>query len=114
MWTKLRNVVRGVAQFRQTQNHASSKNGAAIASTGGSRMGFLARLSSYRCVWLILFFFFLFPLPPSDASPESTDDLSHGSAHSSRDVNGDEHNEDAADSPSNTGTGSLLETALVF
>ncbi|XP_037531719.1 DENN domain-containing protein 4C [Nematolebias whitei] len=71
MWTKLRNVVRGVAQFRQTQNYTSSKNGAEIVST--------------------------------DASPESIDDLSHGSAHSSREVNGEEHNEDAADSYSNTG-----------
>ncbi|XP_017269921.1 DENN domain-containing protein 4C isoform X2 [Kryptolebias marmoratus] len=67
MWTKLRNVVRGVAQFKQTQNHTSSKKGAATATTEGA------------------------------------DNLSHGSAHSSSEVNSEEHNEDTADSHCNAG-----------
>uniref|UniRef100_UPI003AAF386A DENN domain-containing protein 4C isoform X3 n=1 Tax=Centroberyx gerrardi TaxID=166262 RepID=UPI003AAF386A len=64
MWTKLRNVLRGVAQFKQALDRTPSTKGPTItgtaASTGGSAV--------------------------SDG-----DRLSHGSADSSSEVNGEEH-----------------------
>uniref|UniRef100_A0A667Z4Q7 DENN domain containing 4C n=1 Tax=Myripristis murdjan TaxID=586833 RepID=A0A667Z4Q7_9TELE len=85
MWTKLRNVVRGVAQFKQALNPSS---------TGGG-------------------------LVVSDA-----DRLSHGSADSSSEVNGEEHTlfarslviADSKDSHCSTGTDSskLLGTGDLF
>ncbi|XP_047241644.1 DENN domain-containing protein 4C isoform X2 [Girardinichthys multiradiatus] len=76
MWTKLRNVVRGVAQFKQIQTHTSSQmKTPTITTTGASGEGSVA----------------------TDA-----DNVSHGSAHSSSEVNGEEPNEDTAES-CNTG-----------
>lgn len=84
MWTKLRNVLRGVAQFKQALDRTSSKKGptpsATVASKGGS------------------------------AVPDA-DRLSHGSADSSSEVNGEEHNlfahshsmEDTTDNHCNAG-----------
>ncbi|KAF7669009.1 hypothetical protein LDENG_00264010 [Lucifuga dentata] len=63
MWTKLRNVLRGVAQFKQALTRTSTKKGPSkttrTASVGGSA---------------------------------EVDRLSHGSADSSSDINGQEHN----------------------
>ncbi|XP_028330042.1 DENN domain-containing protein 4C isoform X2 [Gouania willdenowi] len=81
MWTKLRNVLRGVAQFKQPLTRSSPQK------TG-------------------------VPRTPIGASASSdTDRLSHGSADSSSEVNGDQHNlfgpsgetVDAVDSHSSTG-----------
>ncbi|XP_029931709.1 DENN domain-containing protein 4C isoform X2 [Myripristis murdjan] len=65
MWTKLRNVVRGVAQFKQALNRSPSTKGPAVTPTTSSTGGGLV---------------------VSDA-----DRLSHGSADSSSEVNGEEH-----------------------
>uniref|UniRef100_A0A1A8J609 DENN/MADD domain containing 4C n=2 Tax=Nothobranchius TaxID=28779 RepID=A0A1A8J609_NOTKU len=72
MWTKLRNVVRGVAQFKQTQIQTPST----IVTTDAS---------------------------VKESVATDVDDLSHGSAHSSSEVIGEEHNEDASDGHCNTG-----------
>ncbi|XP_014883978.1 DENN domain-containing protein 4C isoform X2 [Poecilia latipinna] len=77
MWTKLRNVVRGVAQFKQVQNHTSSKKKTPTITTTAA--------------------------PGEESGATDADNLSHGSAHSSSEVNGEEHNEDTADG-CNTGT----------
>ncbi|XP_015229333.1 PREDICTED: DENN domain-containing protein 4C isoform X1 [Cyprinodon variegatus] len=70
MWTKLRNVVRGVAQFKQVQNQRSSKKKTPTTTTTAASEELVA----------------------TDA-----DNLSHGSAHSSSEVNGAEPNEDTAE-----------------
>lgn len=75
MWTKLRNVVRGVAQFKQIQTRAPSEKTPKITTTAA---------------------------PGEESVATDGDNLSHGSAHSSSEVNGDEPNEDTADS-CNTG-----------
>lgn len=75
MWTKLRNVVRGVAQFKQIQTRTPSKKTPKITTTAA---------------------------PGEESVATDGDNLSHGSAHSSSEVNGDEPNEDTADS-CNTG-----------
>ncbi|XP_033465563.2 DENN domain-containing protein 4C isoform X1 [Epinephelus lanceolatus] len=80
MWTKLRNVLRGVAQFKHALHQTSSEKGPTLSTTAAS--------------------------PVSDA-----DRLSHGSADSSSEVNGEEHNlfahshgmEDTADNHCSTG-----------
>ncbi|KAK2899710.1 DENN domain-containing protein 4C isoform X1 [Channa argus] len=84
MWTKLRNVLRGVAQFKQALHHRSSKKrptqSATAASVGGSAVS-------------------------------DTDRLSHGSADSTSEVNGEEHDvfvdtqsmEDTTDNHCSTG-----------
>uniref|UniRef100_A0A8D3E7F1 DENN domain-containing protein 4C n=1 Tax=Scophthalmus maximus TaxID=52904 RepID=A0A8D3E7F1_SCOMX len=80
MWTKLRNVVRGVAQFKHAVGQTASKEGSTLSATGGSAV--------------------------NDA-----DRLSHGSADSSNEVNGEDHNlfppadgmEDATDNHCSTG-----------
>nr|XP_020444523.1 DENN domain-containing protein 4C isoform X2 [Monopterus albus] len=61
MWTKVRNVLRGVAQFKHALHRTSSKKGPTLGTTGGSAV-------------------------------TDTDHLSHGSADSSSEVNGEEHN----------------------
>lgn len=35
MWTKLRNVLRGVAQFKHALNRTASKKGPTLSATGG-------------------------------------------------------------------------------
>ncbi|KAI3376500.1 hypothetical protein L3Q82_016952 [Scortum barcoo] len=85
MWTKLRNVLRGVAQFKQALDRTSSKKGPTHSSTTASSIGGTAVTDSDR--------------------------LSHGSADSSSEVNGEEHNlfahsdgmEDTADNHCTTG-----------
>uniref|UniRef100_A0A7N8X7V5 DENN/MADD domain containing 4C n=1 Tax=Mastacembelus armatus TaxID=205130 RepID=A0A7N8X7V5_9TELE len=59
MWTKVRNVLRGVTQFKHALHRTSSKKEATLSTTGGI---------------------------------SDTDRLSHGSAESSSEVNGEEHN----------------------
>uniref|UniRef100_A0A3Q3QTP5 UDENN domain-containing protein n=1 Tax=Monopterus albus TaxID=43700 RepID=A0A3Q3QTP5_MONAL len=83
MWTKVRNVLRGVAQFKHALHRTSSKKGPTLGTTGGSAV-------------------------------TDTDHLSHGSADSSSEVNGEEHNlfahshsmGDATDNHCSTGTDS--------
>ncbi|XP_069026351.1 DENN domain-containing protein 4C isoform X1 [Embiotoca jacksoni] len=65
MWTKLRNVLRGVAQFKQALNHTSPKKGSTLTPTASSVSG---------------------------STVTDADRLSHGSADSSSEVNGEEHN----------------------
>ncbi|XP_047433412.1 DENN domain-containing protein 4C isoform X2 [Mugil cephalus] len=66
MWTKLRNVLRGVTQFKHAPNRSlSKKNGSALATTAASVGG---------------------------SAVTDADRLSHGSADSSSEVNGEEHN----------------------
>ncbi|CAN9509517.1 unnamed protein product [Ophioblennius macclurei] len=86
MWTKLRNVLRGVAQFKSSLNRTSSsaKKGSKLTATGASVGG---------------------------STVTDADRLSHGSADSSSEVNGEEHHlfapshaiEDTADSHCSTG-----------
>ncbi|KAM3590643.1 uncharacterized protein V6R79_013643 [Siganus canaliculatus] len=64
MWTKLRNVVRGVAQFKRALHQTSSKKGTAASTTAESVGG---------------------------SAVSDADRLSHGSADSSNEVNGEEH-----------------------
>ncbi|XP_044196580.1 DENN domain-containing protein 4C isoform X1 [Thunnus albacares] len=65
MWTKLRNVLRGVTQFKYAVDRTSSKKEPAISTTAASIGG---------------------------SSVTDADRLSHGSADSSNEVNGEEHN----------------------
>ncbi|XP_028284713.1 DENN domain-containing protein 4C isoform X3 [Parambassis ranga] len=84
MWTKLRNVLRGTAQFKQVLNRTSSKKGSTLTTTADSAGG---------------------------SAVTDADRLSHGSADSSSEVNGVEHNlfapshdmGDTADSHCSTG-----------
>ncbi|XP_041820417.1 DENN domain-containing protein 4C isoform X1 [Chelmon rostratus] len=84
MWTKLRNVVRGVAQFKQTLDRTSSEKGPTLSTTAASIGG---------------------------SAVTDADRLSHGSADSSSEVNGEEHNlfahshsmEDTTDNHCSTG-----------
>ncbi|XP_059210631.1 DENN domain-containing protein 4C isoform X2 [Centropristis striata] len=84
MWTKLRNVLRGVSQFKQALDRTSSKKAPTLNTTAASVSG---------------------------STVTDTDRLSHGSADSSSEVNGEEHNlfvhshgmEDTADNHCNTG-----------
>ncbi|XP_029310522.1 LOW QUALITY PROTEIN: DENN domain-containing protein 4C [Cottoperca gobio] len=84
MWTKLRNVVRGVAQFKKALNQTSSKKEPTLSPTAASRGG---------------------------SAVTDADRLSHGSADSSSEVNGEEHNlfahshgmEDTAETHRSTG-----------
>ncbi|KAM7377430.1 hypothetical protein PAMA_013964 [Pampus argenteus] len=65
MWTKLRNVLRGVTQFKHTVDRSSAKKEPTISTTVASIGG---------------------------SSVTDADRLSHGSADSSSEVNGEEHN----------------------
>ncbi|XP_022614464.1 DENN domain-containing protein 4C isoform X1 [Seriola dumerili] len=65
MWTKLRNVLRGVAQFKHALDRTTSKKGPALSTTAASIGG---------------------------STVTDADRLSHGSADSSNEVNGEEHN----------------------
>uniref|UniRef100_A0A8C4I0J6 DENN domain-containing protein 4C n=1 Tax=Dicentrarchus labrax TaxID=13489 RepID=A0A8C4I0J6_DICLA len=65
MWTKVRNVLRGVAQFKQALDRTSSKKGPTLSTTAASIGG---------------------------SAVSDADRLSHGSADSSSEVNGEEHN----------------------
>ncbi|XP_035531265.1 DENN domain-containing protein 4C isoform X2 [Morone saxatilis] len=65
MWTKVRNVLRGVAQFKQALDRTSSKKGPTLSTTAASIGG---------------------------SAVTDADRLSHGSADSSSEVNGEEHN----------------------
>ncbi|XP_060887886.1 DENN domain-containing protein 4C isoform X4 [Labrus mixtus] len=84
MWTKLRNVLRGATQFKQALHSTSSKKGAALSTTAASEEG---------------------------SAATEVDRLSHGSADSSSEVNGEEHNlfahshslEDTTDNHCSTG-----------
>ncbi|XP_008294573.1 DENN domain-containing protein 4C isoform X2 [Stegastes partitus] len=64
MWTKLRNVLRGVTQFKQALNRTSSKTGSTLTTTAASVGG---------------------------SAVTDSDRLSHGSADSSSEVNGEEN-----------------------
>nr|XP_019951066.1 PREDICTED: DENN domain-containing protein 4C isoform X3 [Paralichthys olivaceus] len=68
MWTKLRNVLRGVAQFKQALGRTTSMKGPALSDTGGK--------AATKGV----------------SADTDVDRLSHDSADSSNDVNGEEHN----------------------
>ncbi|KAM4564825.1 DENN domain-containing protein 4C isoform 2-T2 [Fundulus diaphanus] len=72
MWTKLRNVIRGVAQFKQLQNHASPKKQPPPTMATAGAAG-------------------------EESAATDADNLSHSSAHSSSEVNSEEPNEDAAE-----------------
>ncbi|XP_012720385.2 LOW QUALITY PROTEIN: DENN domain-containing protein 4C [Fundulus heteroclitus] len=72
MWTKLRNVIRGVAQFRKLQNDSSPKKKKPPTTTTTGA-------------------------PGEESTATDADNLSHGSAHSSSEVNSEEPNEDAAE-----------------
>uniref|UniRef100_A0A8D3BBM9 DENN domain-containing protein 4C n=1 Tax=Scophthalmus maximus TaxID=52904 RepID=A0A8D3BBM9_SCOMX len=84
MWTKLRNVVRGVAQFKHAVGQTASKEGSTLSATAASIGG---------------------------SAVNDADRLSHGSADSSNEVNGEDHNlfppadgmEDATDNHCSTG-----------
>uniref|UniRef100_UPI0037E79AB4 DENN domain-containing protein 4C isoform X2 n=1 Tax=Semicossyphus pulcher TaxID=241346 RepID=UPI0037E79AB4 len=84
MWTKLRNVLRGVAQFKQALDRTSTKEEATPSTTAASK---------------------------GVSAITDADRLSHGSADSSNEVNGEEHNlfahshslEDTTDTHCNTG-----------
>nr|XP_046236912.1 DENN domain-containing protein 4C isoform X2 [Scatophagus argus] len=83
MWTKLRNVLRGVTQFKHALDQTSSKKGPALSTTAASLGGSVV----------------------TDA-----DRLSHGSADSSSEVNGEDHRlvhshtmEDTTDNHCSTG-----------
>ncbi|XP_026176293.1 DENN domain-containing protein 4C isoform X2 [Mastacembelus armatus] len=65
MWTKVRNVLRGVTQFKHALHRTSSKKEATLSTTDESAGG---------------------------SAVSDTDRLSHGSAESSSEVNGEEHN----------------------
>ncbi|XP_068164529.1 DENN domain-containing protein 4C isoform X2 [Antennarius striatus] len=64
MWTKLRNVLRGVAQFKRGLHRTSSEKGAARSAAAASKGG---------------------------STVTDSDRLSHGSADSTSEVNGEEH-----------------------
>ncbi|XP_058480308.1 DENN domain-containing protein 4C [Solea solea] len=83
MWTKVRTVLRGVAQFKQALDRTSSKKGPALSITAASVGG---------------------------PAVTEADRLSHGSADSSNEVNGGGHNlfahghiEEATDNHCSTG-----------
>ncbi|XP_042079051.1 DENN domain-containing protein 4C isoform X2 [Haplochromis burtoni] len=64
MWTKLRNVLRGVTQFKYGLNRTSSEKGSTLTATGA---------------------------PVAASAVTDADCLSHGSADSSSEVNGEEN-----------------------
>ncbi|XP_026017520.1 DENN domain-containing protein 4C isoform X2 [Astatotilapia calliptera] len=64
MWTKLRNVLRGVTQFKYGLNRTSSEKGSTLTTTGA---------------------------PVAASAVTDADCLSHGSADSSSEVNGEEN-----------------------
>lgn len=117
MWTKLRNVLRGVAQFKQTQNRTSSSKGSTLTTTGGNETPLTLSVFSYLVLFR-LFLLALLLLCPSVAESAGgsavtdVDSLSHGSVDSSGEVNGEELNlfapggemGDTADSQCSTGT----------
>ncbi|XP_030578455.1 DENN domain-containing protein 4C isoform X2 [Archocentrus centrarchus] len=84
MWTKLRNVLRGVGQFKYALNRTSSEKGSALTTTDA---------------------------PEGGSAGTDADRLSHGSAYSSSEVNGEDDNVfasthdmgDAADNHCSTG-----------
>lgn len=84
MWTKLRNVLRGVAQFKHALHRKPSEKGTALTTTTASI---------------------------GSSAVTDADRLSHGSADSSSEVNGEEHSvfahshsmEDTSDGHCNTG-----------
>lgn len=123
MWTKLRNVLRGVGQFKQALRHKKAPTLSAtgqdavcsISGTDEEQIGFTA-------LELIVFPFFssLSVSAPLVASIRGSfvadnDHLSHGSADSSSEVNSEDNNvfthsqslEDATDNHCGTGTGAL-------
>uniref|UniRef100_A0A8C3FXI3 DENN domain containing 4C n=1 Tax=Cyclopterus lumpus TaxID=8103 RepID=A0A8C3FXI3_CYCLU len=125
MWTKLRNVLRGVAQFKHALDRTPSKK---EPTTGGVGIYVMIGLDNWRRRIFFLFFlssgfllipflFFLLSSAPSIGGSAVTDAdrLSHGSADSSSEVNGEEHNlfahsrgmGDTADNHCGTGTDPL-------
>lgn len=128
MWTKVRNVLRGVAQFKQALHRTTSEKGPALSTAGGNQIIyhminiFLLSLHFYPLVFFYsLFTPILCPCSPVAASSiggsktADADRLSHGSADSSNEVNGEEHNlfahghgmEDTTDNHCSTGTDSV-------
>lgn len=99
MWTKLRNVVRGVAQFKHAVSQTCSRS-AASASGEHERLGrvrLLLAAASLTCLSL-----------PASAVADG-DHLSHGSADSSTEANSEERTlgrgpEDATDNGQSAGT----------
>ncbi len=128
MWTKLRNVLRGVAQFKQALDRTPSNKGPPCSPAGGNRVHCVKGLdhgrhfhfhsfSSHSVYPLYICFRSLLSPAASkggSAVPDA-DRLSHGSADSSSEVNGEEHNlfahshsmEDATDNHCNAGTDAL-------
>uniref|UniRef100_A0A4W6EF14 DENN domain containing 4C n=1 Tax=Lates calcarifer TaxID=8187 RepID=A0A4W6EF14_LATCA len=109
MWTKLRNVLRGVAQFKHALNRTASKKGPTLSATGGKAVYNLSRCL-FAC-FLLTFFSLCSSLAASKGGSAVTDAdrLSHGSADSSNDVNGevfvhDHGMEDATDNHCSAGT----------
>uniref|UniRef100_A0A7N8YM93 DENN/MADD domain containing 4C n=1 Tax=Mastacembelus armatus TaxID=205130 RepID=A0A7N8YM93_9TELE len=58
MWTKVRNVLRGVTQFKHALHRTSSKKEATLSTTGGSAVFSMIGLynENHDLAWLILFF----------------------------------------------------------
>lgn len=54
MWTKLRNVVRGVAQFKQTLDRTSSEKGPTLSTTGENGL-FSVIMGDTVCLFLFDF-----------------------------------------------------------
>ena len=113
MWTKLRNVVRGVAQFKKALHQKSANKGP--SATGGDQIISVILLMSPLVFLFLTHFFFLCISATSlgVSAVTDADRLSHGSADSSSEVNSEEHNrlahgtEDTTDKHCSTGTDPL-------
>uniref|UniRef100_A0A8D0ANR9 DENN domain containing 4C n=1 Tax=Sander lucioperca TaxID=283035 RepID=A0A8D0ANR9_SANLU len=127
MWTKLRNVLRGVTQFKHAPDRTSSKKGPTLSTTGGSGTHSMIGLDNGRhlntvSLFLTNFFSFCVLLSATIGGSAVTDAdrLSHGSADSSSEVNGEEHNlfahshgtKDTTDNSCSTGTHPLKYKTL--
>lgn len=129
MWTKLRNVLRGVGQFKHALHRTSSKKGSALTTTGqdaiyriiGTQEEHIRYKVQCTVLKILLLLHFLFFLCLSTAASiggsavTDNDHLSHGSADSSSEVNSEDNNvfthsqsmEDTTDNHCGAGTGSL-------
>lgn len=93
MWTKLRNVVRAVAQFQQAAGRTSSRSAARVSGED-ARLGDVDVLAPAS----------LTRLSVAAAAVANGDDLSHGSADSSTEATGEERCPgDAADNGQSAG-----------
>lgn len=91
MWTKLRNVLRGVAQFKRALNRPLPKTKPALSTAGGRDSS-----TDHRVILISRYLFFLLLQLvlrlPGTSSATDADRLSRCSADSSSEVNSDEHN----------------------